>query len=288
MKNPVIASIGEILWDVFEDGGKSLGGAPLNCLYHAVRHRAAGYFISAVGRDNFGRAIYENLPQNGIKYFIQDNAYPTGVVDVRLENGQPSYTIRGNVAWDYISYNEDLTAIAKNIDAVVFGTLASRSPAGRSSVEKFLNSLSINVTKFFDLNLRHPYYSVELIEKFLGYADILKLNDDELSLVCQMLRLPEAEDEACRALIEKYSLRMIALTCGGDYSAVYSLTVKSFIKTPRVEIVDTVGAGDAFAGVFLYNILAGNDMASSHQKAVDAAAYVCTKRGAMPAYPTLP
>lgn len=288
MKKPVIASIGEILWDVFEDGGKSLGGAPLNCLYHAVRHGAEGYFISAAGRDNFGLSIYENLPQNGIKYLIQDSDYPTGVVDVRLKNGQPSYTIRENVAWDYISYNDDLAVVAHNIDAAVFGTLASRSPASRSSVEKFLKSLSSKVTKFFDMNLRHPYYSAELIEKFLSYADILKLNGEELNLVCQMLNLSVNEDEACRALMKKYSLRMVGLTCGGDYSVVYSPTDKSFIKTPQVDVVDTVGAGDAFAGVFLYNILVGNDMASSHQKAVEAAAYVCTRRGSMPDYPHLP
>mgnify|MGYP000157174567 FL=1 len=124
-----------------------------------------------------------------------------------------------------------------------------------------------------------------MIASLLEEANVFKINDEELDLMREMFSLSEDEDTACRQLVERYSLRYMILTAGSRYSSVYTATDKSTILTPKVEVADTVGAGDSFSGAFIYSVLAGKSLREAHQTAVGTAAFVCTKEGAWPAYP---
>lgn len=211
--------------------------------------------------------------------------YPTGSVMVELKDGIPTYTIIEGVAWDHIPLTQEAVDLVKEADAICFGTLAQRSPESRATIHALLSYARKEALRFFDVNIRQSYYSKELIASLLEEANVFKINDEELDLIREMFSLSEDEDTACRQLVERYSLRYMILTAGSRYSSVYTVADKSTILTPKVEVADTVGAGDSFSGAFVYSILAGKSLREAHQTAVGTAAFVCTKEGAWPAYP---
>ena len=281
---PVVVGIGEILWDMLP-GGKRAGGAPINFVYHAAALGAEGYAVSAVGNDADGRAIVAELKQNKIDHVLALTPYPTGKVLVELKNGIPAYTIVENVAWDHIPYSDDASAVIRRADAVCFGTLASRSPESRDTLIRLLQEAPADALRFFDINLRGNYYSAELIRRYLGFADIFKLNDDEIGQIRNLFSLDGTDEEICRLLLKQYNLQYLIFTAGEKFSVIYSPQSVSRLNTPAVPVVDTVGAGDAFSGAFVYGILTGKSMADAHKNAVRVAAFVCTRSGAWPQYP---
>jgi fructokinase len=283
-RRPVIAGIGELLWDVFP-GGKKAGGAPVNLVYHASQLGAEGYAVSAVGNDAFGTEILQELDKNHIGYCIETTGHPTGSVKVELTDGKPAYTIIEGVAWDYIPLTQEAIDVVKRADAVCFGTLAQRSPVSRNTISTLLTYAPENALRFFDINLRQHYYSKELIEACLAEANAFKINDEELDVIAPMFGRKGGADAICRWFMDTYRLRYLVLTAGSEYSTVYGEGETSTIPTPRVTVADTVGAGDAFSGAFAYSILTGGSLREAHRKAVDIAAYVCTKNGAWPPYP---
>lgn len=139
--------------------------------------------------------------------------------------------------------------------------------------------------RFFDINIRQSYYSKELIETLLHKANVFKVNDEELVLLRSMCDLEGADEEVCRKMLRKYNLRYVILTAGSAFSSIYSPGEQSTIPTPKVQVVDTVGAGDSFSGAFVYSILTGKSLREAHQLAVETAAFVCTQEGAWPPYP---
>ncbi|MDR0393826.1 MAG: carbohydrate kinase [Tannerella sp.] len=282
-KQPLVVGIGELLWDVFPDRKKA-GGAPVNFVYHAAQMGARGCAISAVGNDVPGKEIIRELEKNRICNYIELTEYPTGCVLVELNDGLPTYTIIEGVAWDYLPLTQQAIDLVKDADAVCFGTLAQRSPVSHKTIGALLEHAPENALRFFDINLRQHYYSGELIESSLQKANVFKLNDEELELLRPMFALEGSDDEVCRALMEKYNLRYLVLTAGAKYSAVYSPHETSVIPTPKVAVADTVGAGDAFSGAFIYSILTDKSLQEAHRKAVDIAAFVCTQHGAWPSY----
>ena len=281
---PVVVGIGEILWDMLP-GGKRAGGAPINFVYHAAALGAEGYAVSAIGNDADGRAIVAELKQNKIDHVLTLTPYPTGKVLVELKNGIPAYTIVENVAWDHIPYSDDASAIIRRADAVCFGTLASRSPESRDTLIRLLQEAPADALRFFDINLRGNYYSAELIRRYLGFANIFKLNDDEIGQIRNLFSLDGTDEEICRLLLKQYNLQYLIFTAGEKFSVIYSPQGVSRLNTPAVPVVDTVGAGDAFSGAFVYGILTGKSMADAHKNAVRVAAFVCTRSGAWPQYP---
>lgn len=283
-KRPVVVGIGELLWDVLPTG-KRAGGAPINFVYHATQQGAEGFAISAVGNDVSGTEIVQELDQNGISHVLGIVGYPTGSVMVELKDGIPTYTIIEGVAWDHIPLTQESINLVKKADAVCFGTLAQRSVESRTTIHTLLSYAREEALRFFDINIRQSYYSEELIRSLLEKANIFKINDEELELVRKMFSLSDDEDTACRELIERFGLRFMILTAGSRYSSIYTADDQSTIRTPKVEVVDTVGAGDSFSGAFVYSILTGKSLREAHQNAVDTAAFVCTKAGAWPAYP---
>ena len=268
-KKPVIVGIGELLWDVLPTG-KRAGGAPVNFVYHATQLGAEGYAISAVGNDLAGTEILQELDKNGIGHCIATVDYPTGTVLVELNNGIPTYNIVEGVAWDHIPLTEEAIHIVKKADAICFGTLAQRSSDSRKTLNTLLSYVPESALRFFDINIRQKYYSEELIKELLHQANVFKLNDEELEMFRPMFNLEGDEDTCCRRIMEEYNLKYLVLTAGSRYSTIYSADEKSTINTPKVEVADTVGAGDSFSGAFVCSILSGKSL----------------KDGAWPVYPT--
>jgi fructokinase len=281
-----VIGIGELLWDILPDG-KKLGGAPCNFVYHAQKQGAKGLALSAVGNDDFGDEILNGLKKKNISSeLIQVNDKPTSTVDVTLnDDGVPEYTIHENVAWDFIRLNEAIEQKVSNADIICFGSLAQRSTTSRQTIEKILEYSQPETLIVYDINLRQNYYNKEIIEKSLQLCNVLKLNEDELPVVCELLEITtEGEEQQVFALLNRYSLKLVAFTKGSEGSLLMTPSEKSHMSTPKVEVKDTVGAGDSFTAVMIMGFAKGNSLKEIHQKAVDISAFVCTQDGAMPEY----
>ena len=279
-KKPLIIGIGELLWDVLPTGKKA-GGAPVNFAYHAARFGGEAYAISAVGNDPLGTEIIEEIDRIGIGYVIERVDYPTGTVIVELRDGIPDYTIIEGVAWDHIPLTEEMKQLAERADAVCFGTLAQRSEESRITIQRLLSHVPEEALRVYDINLRQHYYTRELIVASLRHSNVFKINDEELELLRGIFGLEsDTMHDFCRRFVKLYNLRYLILTAGANFSAVFTIDEESFIDTPRVEVVDTVGAGDSFTGAFIASILTGHPLAEAHRIAVDHAAFVCTRAGA--------
>lgn len=283
-KKPIVVGIGELLWDVLPTG-KRAGGAPINFVYHATQMGAEGYAISAVGNDLSGTEIVQELEKNHISNSLGTVEYPTGSVMVELKEGIPTYTIIEGVAWDHIPLTQESIDLIKRADAICFGTLALRSQASKETTLSLLSYAREDALRFFDINIRQSYYSKELIETLLHKANVFKINDEELVLLRDMCKLEGSDEEVCRQILQKYNLKYLVLTAGCAFSSIYTANEVSTIPTPRVEVADTVGAGDSFSGAFVYSVLTGKSLREAHQTAVETAAFVCTQEGAWPPYP---
>lgn len=283
MKKNIIIGIGEILWDMLPSG-KRAGGAPVNFVYHAIQAGADGYAISMIGNDNNGAEIVHELQKNKIKYIIGESQLPTSTVEVELENGIPTYKIIENVAWDDIEVTQDALDLVKKCDVICFGTLALRSEKSKESILTLIDAAPDNALKVFDINLRQNYFSKELIEALLKKSNVFKINDVELAILRQLFSLKGTDEEVCDKLLQEYNLKYLIYTVGDKYSVIYSPHDCTLIETPKVNVADTIGAGDAFASAFLQATLNGQSQLESHKYAVAVAAFVCTKSGAWPKY----
>ncbi|MBO5025008.1 MAG: carbohydrate kinase [Bacteroidaceae bacterium] len=318
-----IIGMGEALWDVLPDG-KKIGGAPANFAYHVSQQGLNGCAISAIGKDTLGDEIIEAFDSKHLSYHLERVDCPTGTVEVTLDsNGIPQYDIKENAAWDCIPWTKELAAIAAQTQAICFGSLAQRSATSHRTIHQFLAAMPQSFTdeesgltqptlKVFDINLRQTFYTKEVIEESMHMSNILKINDEELVIVSRLLglhtdelenlilHLPEhgtgnltpQQTEAiapicnlCRQMQSRYSLQMIILTCGTHGSYVITDKEVSFLPTPKVQVADTVGAGDSFTGSFISSLIKGKSIGEAHRKAVEVSAYVCTQNGAMPELP---
>jgi len=299
-----IVGLGEVLFDCLPDG-KKLGGAPANFAYHVSQFGLNGIAISAIGDDVDGHEIVDLLNKQGAKHHLETVEQPTGTVQVTLSgNGIPQYDICLGVAYDNIPWTKEIEEYAKNTRAVCFGSLAQRTAVSRATIQKFLDTMpKIGTLRVFDINLRQNWYSREIIEESLNRCNILKINDEEIVNVVKMLDLGEIRDinktdneneklllpvdfeDQIRDLIRIYDLEMVVLTCGAYGSYVITPDELSFQGTPKVQVADTVGAGDSFTATFVACILNGKPIKVAHQTAVRVSAFVCTQHGAMPIIP---
>ena len=283
-----VVGLGEVLWDVLPEG-KKLGGAPANFAYHAGQFLGNNntIAISALGEDRLADETIEALREHGLNDLLPRVPYPTGTVQVTLdEQGIPTYDIKENVAWDNIPFDNDIQQIARNCRAVCFGSLAQRNVVSRETIHKFLDTTPDDCLKIFDINLRQQFYTKEIIKESIQRCNILKINDEELVLIGRMFGYPGLDMEnTCWLILGKYNLDMLVLTCGTNGSYVFTPGQMSFQPTPKVEVADTVGAGDSFTGSFCAAILNGTPVAEAHKKAVAVSAFVCTQNGAMPILP---
>ena len=227
MKEPhLILGIGELLWDVLPEGAR-LGGAPANFTVMAGRLGNHAAILSRIGRDELGRGAVNQLdPLPADTSFLQiDPVHETGRVTVSFNNGQPEYTIHQPAAWDSMELSGEWVQLAERADAVCFGSLAQRSLESRQTIQTLAAQTSSRCIRIFDVNLRAPFYSGEVVQESLELCTIVKMNDAEVPMVLALLGLPAEEDPtpvslrlgAERLLAEFPTLQMVAITRGAPW-----------------------------------------------------------------------
>ena len=280
----VIVGIGEILWDMLPSG-KVIGGAPANFAYHAQELGESSIVVSCVGNDELGREIISSLEKKDMptEFLYIDKSHPTGVVSAKInKEGKPSYLIQEEVAWDYIPTSTLMRELAFKSAAVCFGTAAQRSQLSRMTIQTFVGLMEQDSIRVFDINLRQNFYSQDVIETSLSLANVLKLNVNELSVVKKLLRLNGDEKKILNELSRKYSLNLIALTRGREGSILFTEGKTSNHEGHKINVEDTVGAGDAFVAGLVTGMLRGYELDDLHNKANRVASYICSKHGATP------
>lgn len=282
----LVVGLGEVLWDMLPEGRK-IGGAPVNFAYHAGQFGIDTMAVSAIGNDKLGEDTIAEMNGKHLNHIFPSVPYPTGSVQVSLdEKGVPAYDIKENVAWDNIPFTNEIESVARSCQAVCFGSLAQRNTVSRSTIRIFIESTPDGCIRIFDINLRQNFYTSNVIRDSLELCNILKINDEEIMLVSRMFNYDSSNIEnVCRTIMEDFSLEMVILTCGTKGSYIFTKDDVSFMPTPKVNVADTVGAGDSFTGSFCAAILRGLPVAEAHKKAVEVSAYVCTQNGAMPEIP---
>jgi fructokinase len=283
----IMVGLGEILWDVLPDG-KQLGGAPANFAYHAQALGGQGVVVSCIGNDELGKEILSSLDELQLQrqYVSVDNSHPTGTVTVKLdEGGKPDYIIHENVAWDFIPFNSSLSVLAAQTAAVCFGSLCQRSPVSRKTIRSFLAATGADCIRVLDINLRQSYFNREIINTMLELSNVLKLNDEELAVVANLLGITGSETDILSQLAERYALRLIALTRGASGSRLYAQGEDSNHQGFPAQIADTVGAGDSFTAAMTLELLNGKNLDTINKYANRVASFVCSQSGATPKLP---
>jgi len=288
---PIVVGLGEILWD-FLPSGRQLGGAPANFAYcaHLLGDRAV--VASRIGSDDLGQEARRSLLHKGVTdQFLQiDPAHPTGTVQVHLDaKGQPGFEITQSVAWDFLELTDTWKALAQSADAVCFGTLAQRSEQSRVAILKFLDATPTNVLRVFDVNLRQQFYSAEIIEESLKRANLLKMNHEEVLPMKKLLGMntPSQDDTAsfCQELASKFDLDLVCITHGAGGSLLCDRQHSHHHSGFRVQVKDSVGAGDAFTAGLVHLRLNGSSLAEMNDLANRLGAWVASCSGAMPSPP---
>ncbi|MEX0655379.1 MAG: carbohydrate kinase [Phycisphaeraceae bacterium] len=291
-----IVGLGEALFDLFPESQR-LGGAPLNVAIHAHQlaqvRQGRGVIVSRVGQDELGRALIDQLKERGLSIdFIQtDPDKPTGTVYVDLDNqGQPSFDIVQNVAWDVLSFDFDLEDLARTCAAVCFGTLAQRDAQTRNTIYRFLDTAR-QAIRLFDVNLRQDFYDARILRRSCDLATILKLNETELPTVASQLHVfvdGDDPDALVAGLMKPFDFDMVVLTRGKRGTRLYTPqgTVDGEpADYPAAEGADAVGAGDAVSAA----VLVGRVLRMPAQRIANLAnhvgAYVASQPGATPTLP---
>ena len=267
---------GEVLFDRFPDGRSVLGGAPFNVALHLQAFGLAPRLLSAVGVDLLGEQILARMEAAGLDTdgIAVDPDHPTGTVEVALADGEPTFTITPDVAWDFI----DVARAPAHAGLLYHGSLALRRVAARTSLARLRERLAAPV--FLDVNLRAPWWSRDEVRELLGTARWVKLNHDELAA------LADGPDEATRAaaLLGLGDLALVVVTRGADGAAAYPRDGAPVEVAPEraVEVLDTVGAGDAFASVLICGLVRGWPLATTLERAQAFASRIVACRGAVP------
>lgn len=282
----VFVGLGELLWDLLPTGDYP-GGAVANFAYHAAAQGANGIIVSALGDDDLGhklRIILNDLNISDI-YVSQNPRHPTGTVSVTLSGeGLPEYRIHDDAAWDYVKETPELLSLARTTDAVYFGTLGQRSATTRKTIQTFLQHTEPDCLKLFDINLRSSYYSKQLVHDSMTLANVLKLNEAELTEVAELFEIAGSREDIMASLKATYDLSLIALTMGGDGSILFSGAETSVHPGYHVKVIDTVGAGDAFCAALAVGLKNNETLDEINERANKIASFVCTNGGAMPEY----
>lgn len=281
-----IIGIGEVLWDVFPDGPR-FGGAPANmvcAIAGLMADKTNVSMVSAVGDDALGTDAFESFKQHNVNIAaLQTNEFPTGTVTVNTdESGQATYQFANNCAWDNLMWCEPLTNQAAAADAVCFGTLAQRSNKSRETIQKFIQASPNSALKICDVNLRVPFYTTDIIKQSLTLANVLKLNEDELPIIANILDISGTTLTLLKNIQQQYQLTSIALTKGEKGATLIHQNQHIEVPIVPTTIVDTVGAGDAFTAAFTLGLLRRMPLEEIGRFATQVSSYVCSKRGATP------
>lgn len=284
-KNLKAVAYGEVLWDVFANE-KKIGGAPLNV---ALRMKTLGCevaMISCVGNDEDGRAIKEQVKQLGLETdtIVVSEDFPTGLVNVTLnERGSATYEISYPSAWDKIELNELAKATVKAADVLIYGSLVCRDDVSRKALEELLDN---DVYKVFDVNLRKPHYTYEILNQLMLSADFIKFNDEELLEIAKAMKSPfESLEENMTFIEEKMKATAMCVT-KGKHGALLLWKGKIYENGGYpIEVADTVGAGDSFLAALITSLLTEKDPQNSIDFACAVGALVAEAPGANPEVP---
>ena len=231
--------------------------------------------FSAVGRDELGTELLEAVAPVGLNLVTSEVEHPTGSVNVTLDNqGNASYEIVENSAWDFVPFDSKLKQASSEADLIIFGTLAQRNEVTRNTINQSISNKKASAKVLCDLNLRQQYFSKEIIEASLTHADFLKINEEELEVLEQMF------GKDLKALIEDYELELVILTLGADGSEIHKAGECFKHAAIPGEVIDTVGAGDSFTSCFITHYMNDGDIATAQAVASRLAAHVCAHSGA--------
>jgi fructokinase len=281
-----ILGIGELLWDMLPEGPQ-LGGAPANYSVLAGRLGNHATVLSRIGRDGLGERALEVLhpfPVDCTRLQV-DPEQATGRVTVKLEDGQPSYTIHQPVAWDFFELTENWLGDAEQADAVCFGSLAQRSERSRQTIHALVKATRLQCHRIFDVNLRAPFYSTEIVRESLELASVMKMNDAEVPLVLDLLGFPAVASlrEGAERLLEHFTgLSLVAITRGGSGSLLVGRSEWSEHPGIPIKVVDTIGAGDAFTAAMTHYLLRGAPLSLLNEAGNRWGSYIASQSGAMP------
>jgi fructokinase len=279
-----VVGLGEVLWDILPER-TCLGGAPANFAYIATLMGDEGIVASRVGEDAWGVDALRRMKELGLNadHVQTDAQHATGTVNVEIDGeGLARYEIHHPVAWDFLEWTHDWQQLAESADAVCFGSLAQRSEQSRAAIRNFLLA-SAGAVKIFDVNLRQSYYSREVLEESMRLANIVKLNDEELPRIVELINLAhENELASARRLIGTYDLKMVCITRGARGSLLVRGGDVSEHSGFRVQVADTVGSGDAFTAGLVLEYLQGASLDRMNEMANRSGAWVASQVGAMP------
>jgi fructokinase len=290
----LILGIGELVWDLLPEGPR-LGGAPACFGVMADRLGDHAVILSRIGRDDLGRKAVDWLDPLPVDtcYLQVDPAHETGRVTVAFEDGQPNYTIHEPAAWNFVELSDEWVRLAERADAICFGSLAQRHPESRQTIQTLAAQAPATCIRVFDVNLRAPYYTGEVIQESLELATVVKMNDFELPLALGLLGLPtedgsageQARRGADRLLEEFPMLNMVAITRGAQGSLLVTRDEWNDHPGIPVRVADTIGAGDAFAAAVTHYMLRGADLATLNEAGNRWGGWVASQPGAIPALP---
>jgi fructokinase len=278
MNHSTLAIFGEVLFDYYPDGHRVLGGAPFNVAWHTQAFGLKPYFISRVGCDANAASIQQAMQEWGMSLaqLQTDNEHPTGVVQISFNNGEPSYDIVANQAYDFIAVDDlDLN---QHYNILYHGTLALRNPVSAQALAALKASRQGKI--FVDVNLRAPWWQLNTVKSQLQDADWVKLNEQELQ---QLQPFSGSLKTAMQDFLSCYSLQVLVVT-RGKYGAMAVSNTGEFINvkpSTQLNVVDTVGAGDAFAAVLLLGLQRGWTLAVTMNRAQAFASALVTQRGAI-------
>jgi fructokinase len=282
---PLFVGLGELIWDLLPEG-RRLGGAPTNFAYMARLLGNRSAVASRVGIDALGREARARLEAAGVstEYIQVEGEHPTGTVGVEIgERGEPDFRVNGNSAWDYLEWTPRLKELAARADCVCFGTLGQREPRARATITRFLEHVRPGALRVFDVNLRHSFFTTEMLARSLALSDAVKLNEEELRSAASMLSLRGGAERAlAEDLLARFDLKLVAVTRGERGSLLVSKEGASEHAGFRVEVADTIGSGDAFAAALAHCRLRGATLEASNEIANRVGSWVATQAGATP------
>jgi fructokinase len=284
-KKYTIVGLGELLWDLFP-GKKQLGGAPANFSYMTHLLGDTGIIASRLGSDALGLEARETLDrlQVDASQVQTDAVHPTGTVVVHIAaDGQPSYELIEPVAWDFLEWTPEWQNLARHADAVCFGSLSQRSRISHETVRTFLRWTEPTAVRVFDVTLRQNFYSRVALDESLRSANIIKCNEEELATLVRVFDSPaKTIEDSAHWLLGTFGAELVCVTRGERGSSLFTKSESDTHPGQRVQVADTVGAGDAFAAALVYHYLRGSSLQAINEAANQMGAWVASQAGATP------
>jgi len=286
-----VVGLGELLWDIFP-AGRQLGGAPANFAYITSVLGDCGMVASRLGKDPLGDEAAGQIGRLGLdpSHVQRDASHLTGTVQVSVDaQGQPRFEITEPAAWDFLEWTPNWQSLASETDAVCFGSLAQRSPQSRATVRQFVNAIPPAGLRVFDVNLRQSFYSAQVIRESMQLANIIKLNHEELPQVMNLLGLGHTSvSSSMEDLLQRFELDLVCLTRGENGSVLCNQRSINEHPGQKIDVKDTVGAGDAFTAGLVHGYLRQASLQTMNEIANRMGAWVAGNVGATPPRETAP